>query len=109
MRTRRKLIWKTTWFKTKRRGQNEDKNDINKKKKGGAEDRGADGSRNNIPLSTPRSVLFVGQTPGGELASQLRELFTRLEPTVGFYIKVVESTGQSLQSLFPLNKLWEER
>ena len=65
MRTRRRLIGKTTWFKTKRKGQNEEKNDSNKKERRGAGDSGADGSHNNIPLSTPRSVLFVEQTPGG--------------------------------------------
>ena len=37
---------------------------------------------------------------------RLRELFQRLEPTIGFYVKVVERTGRKLQSLFPLN-LWD--
>ena len=62
--------------------------------------------RAKAPPPTPRSVLFVQQIPGGELATRLRELFIRLEPTVGFYIKVVEKTGRRLTSLFPLNNLW---
>ena len=49
----------------------------------------------------------VDQTPGGELASRLRELFTRPEPTLGFFVKVVERPGRSLQGLFPLTTLWE--
>ena len=51
--------------------------------------------------------MFVEQTPGGELASRLKELFKRLEPTIGFWLKVVERTGRSLQSAFPLTNLWD--
>ena len=51
--------------------------------------------------------MFVEQTRGEELASRLREMFLRVEPMVGFYIKVVERTGKSLQSMFPLTNLWE--
>ena len=51
-------------------------------------------------------MVFVEQTPGGELAARLRELFIRLEPTLGFYVKVVERTGRKLQDMFPLNNLW---
>ena len=74
-------------------------------KKGGQR-RGAKSSSDNT-TPTPRSVLFVDQTPGGELASRLRELFTRLEPTLGFFVKVVERPGRSLQGLFPLTTLWD--
>ena len=41
------------------------------------------------------------------LAMYLRELFLRLEKTVGFSIKVVERSGGSLQSMFLLNNLWD--
>ena len=37
----------------------------------------------------PQKGRAVEQTPGGELAERLRELFKRLEGTVGFYIKMV--------------------
>ena len=37
----------------------------------------------------------------------MRELFTRLEGTVGFYMKVVERAGRRLQNLFPLITLWD--
>ena len=56
--------------------------------------------------TTPRLVMFVEQTPGGELAKRIRELFTRIEPTVGSYVKVLERSGSSLQSQFPLTTLW---
>ena len=54
-----------------------------------------------------KTVLFVDQTPGGELAKRLRELLQRLEPTMGFSIRIVERTGTKLKDLFPLNTLWD--
>ena len=38
---------------------------------------------------------------------RLRELLLRLEPTLGFTMKIVERTGASLRSHFPLYNLWE--
>ena len=55
----------------------------------------------------PRTVLFVEQTRGGELAKGIRELIKRLHPLLGFTIKVVERAGSSLKGKFPLNTLWE--
>ena len=54
-----------------------------------------------------RTVQFVEQTPGGELAARMRELISRLEPMLGFGVRVAERCGKSLQSLFPLNNLWK--
>ena len=59
------------------------------------------------PPKPPSTVLFVEQTPNGELAARLRELLLRLEPTLGFTMKIVERTGASLRSQFPLYNLWE--
>ena len=102
-RLRTRLIGKSTWFK-RRKG--------NKKMEphGRGNQVGANRSSNTTtttPPTNPKSVLFVDQTPGGELASKLRELFMRLEPTVGFFVKVVERPGRSLQGLFPLTTLWD--
>ena len=41
-----------------------------------------------------------------ELAKRIRESLRRMEPTLGFKVKVVERTGRSLGSNFPLNNLW---
>ena len=54
-----------------------------------------------------RTVLFVDQTPGGELAGRLKALYLGLESTMGFKIKVVERTGKTLRSSFPLTTLWD--
>ena len=54
-----------------------------------------------------KSVLFVEQTVGGELAKRLRELLHRLAPVMGFAVKVVERMGATLQSRFPQSGIWE--
>ena len=101
-RYRRKLLGKSSWFK-KRGGR---KKDWYGSKGGRGKEVPKKREPQKTPISTPRSVLFVEQTPGGELAAKLRELFIRLEPTLGFYVKVVEKTGRSLMSQFPLTNLW---
>ena len=55
----------------------------------------------------PRTVLFVDYSIGGELATRLRELVSRLAPVIGFGIKIVERAGSTLKNSFPLNNLWE--
>ena len=102
-RSRTKLLGSATWFK--KRGSPANRKDTLGKKRSRI-NRGGKGAGNTI-ASAPRSVLFVEQTPGGELASRLKELFRRLEPTLGFWLKVVERTGRSLQSNFPLTNLWD--
>ena len=54
-----------------------------------------------------KTVLFVEQTPEGGLAKRLRETLRCMEPALGFKIKVVERTGKSLGSQFPLSSLWQ--
>ena len=53
-----------------------------------------------------KNVLFIEQSPRGELAKRLRETMRDMEQTLGFKIKIVERTGRSLGSKFPLNNLW---
>ena len=55
----------------------------------------------------PKTVLFVEQTPMGELGRRLRELITRLTPILGFNVKVVERNGSALKSHFPQSSLWD--
>ena len=102
-RMRTKLIGKSSWFKRKG-GQ---KIDWYKMGEGQQKKRKNEKVRKVTTTTTPKSVLFVDQTPGGELAIRMRELFSRIEPTVGFHLKVVERTGLSLQSQFPLTTLWD--
>ena len=101
-RTRMKLLGKSTWFKS--RGGSS-KKDLYGNQGGVKKNKPTRREQPRSTTPTPRSVLFVEQTPGGELAVQLRELFTRLAPTLGFYIKVVERTGRRLTNIFPLTNL----
>ena len=80
------------------RGQFHDKDEEKKKQ---SNIRGED---TDITIKT-RSVIFVDQTPGGQLAASLREMFTRLEHLMGFRVKVAEKSGCSLKSKFSLTRL----
>ena len=93
----RKLIGRTTWFRSKRKG--------NKKElygnRNGAKP-GLGGAKGSTGTSlTQRSVLFVQQTRKGELSRRLRELMSRIAPIIGFNVKIVERTGSTLGSKFP--------
>ena len=52
------------------------------------------------------SVLFVDQTPKGELARRLRELEPRLAKITGFRIKIVERGGTKLKQALPNTNPW---
>ena len=99
-RVRKKLLGKTSWYRPKARSMEQMDGTGHGMGRSGKERKGA----------TPpkvRAVLFVEQTPLGELAKRVRELITRLEPTLGYSLKVVERTGRSITSLFGQSKLWE--
>ena len=90
----------TTWFKKRRAPKNDWYH-------GGHKPGREDKVQYMTPGSSPRFVLFIEQTPGWELATRLRKLFQRLEPTIGIKIKVVERSGRTLQSVFPLTTIWD--
>ena len=101
-RTKKKLTAKSSWFRVKRKRDDEYTVENSKKK------RDARRMENKGTIVFPhKSVLFVEQTKGGELASNLRNLLTRLAPTLGFGIKVVERAGASLRSKFSQGALWD--
>ena len=50
--------------------------------------------------------MFVEQTRGGQLAKDIREVLTRLEPLLGFKVKVVERSGTSLRNMMPNTNPW---
>ena len=96
-RIRKKLLGKSNWFKKRR-----SKKDNTQETKGRSFKR----SKPHMELEV-KTVLFVEQSPMGELAKKLRETLRSMEQTLGFRVKVVERTGRSLRSLFPLNNLWK--
>ena len=94
----KKLIGKSSWYK-KRAADEETKTQgrgqcVEKTKKGVVDD-----------LLKTRAVLFVEQTPQGELAKKMKEQLQGLEATLGFRIRVVERTGRSLKNIFSQNQV----
>ena len=87
-RIRKKLLAKTNWFKKKRRCD-KDNQDQQLGGRGGAH------SRPKEREQCGKSILFVEQSPGGELAKRMRETLRSMEPTMGFRIKVVERCGEA--------------
>ena len=102
-RRRGKLLAKSNWFKKKGKRKTEG---LNQEGNGKGAKKGKNRKKEKLNLGA-KTVLFVDQTPGGELAKRLRELLQRLEPMMGFSIRIVERTGTKLKDLFPLNTLWD--
>ena len=100
-RVRKKLLAKTTWFKKRRRKEPYEDGEQKRRSFGNT----TRGSKYNRELKV-KTVLFVEQSPRGELAKRLRETIKDMEHTLGFRVKVVERTGRSIGSKFPLNNLW---
>ena len=115
MRTKKKILGKTTWYKTKKKKDNEGedrilqedieegKNQVGKGRLGNLKD-------NNLRERKDRktvAVLFMGNTKDGELARNIREVIGRVENILGYRVKVVEMTGIPLKLMFPLSKIRE--
>ena len=102
-RIRKKLTSKTSWFKNK----------YGKKSNMDMYGAGNNGS-NKVKAKLKeqqhvehKTILFVENTHDEQLAKRMRELMKRLAPSIGFGVKVVERTGDTLRSRFPLTNLWE--
>ena len=90
-RVKKKMIGRTLWYKNRR--NNKDGSTTN-----GRNYQPQDKKEGDVDLNT-RAVLFLDQTPHGELARRVKELLLRLEPSMGFKLRVVERTGRSIKSL----------
>ena len=99
---KRKLLGKTTWYRGRR--QNEKEQQGHGARPGNNNTRGTVVG-GNMDMKT-RAVIFVDQTPGGELAKQMREQIVKLEPILKYRLRVVERTGRNLLSNFPQTSTW---
>ena len=99
-RVKKKLLAKSSWFKRRKKREQDEK-----QPGGRTFGNKSKGSRHHRELEV-KTVLFVEQSPRGELAKRLREAIREMEHTLGFRVKIVERTGRSLGSKFPLNNLW---
>ena len=102
-RLRRKLLGKSTWFKGRRKDQGGNTREEEDTEGGGPNEQPVvEDSAQDLEV---RTVLFVEQTPQGELAKRLRRRIMELQKVLGFNIKVVERAGSTMRSKFPLNTL----
>ena len=106
-RNRKKLLERSNWFKGKKRSEEEVDEEISRpfpptknSQRWGSRKVGG----NSIKACT---VLFVDQTPGGELAARLREKENDLAEITGWKAKIVEKGGTSLQQLLVKSNPWE--
>ena len=99
-RYKNKLLGKTTWYRKSKKSRENPQESRGKSKS--KEQNG--GGEEQVQY---RTVLFVENTEGAELASRLKELTRRLAPRIGFGVKIVERSGSTLRSRFPLNNLWD--
>ena len=101
-RIKKKLLGKSSWYRSRRKEDGEHTNS----------QPGKGGTRKNTKLGSSgatlktRAVIFLEQTPGGELARRVREQLVSLEPTLGYRLRVVERTGRSIQSIFSQTSVW---
>ena len=118
-RFKKKLLSKSNWYKGRRNGSKAGPLGAGGEgtpglggtkvgtamgtKKGGKVKKGTTGGNKNLKT---RAVLFVDQTPNGELAKLIREQIQTLEPVLGYRLRVVERTGRNLLSHFPQTKTW---
>ena len=103
-RRRKKLLGKSSWFRSKKSngGEEYDRRKGRRREKEKVLDKEVGEKR-----IEQKTVLFLEQTPRGELAVEMRNLIARLAPTLGFSIKVVERTGTSIRNKFSQGSLWE--
>ena len=112
-RNRAKLLGKTTWFKPrKNKEQSENPSEArqcpaSRPRRAGKLAKPVLPDRNDKQMRTT-SVLFVEQTPGGELASRYRQAESNLSAITGFRIKVVEKTGTAVKNILHKSNPWED-
>ena len=102
-RLKKKMIGRNSWFKGGKRDEVKDGDHA----KGAARPRTGGAKKNpwSKELRT-RAVLFVEQTPRGELARLVREQLHKLEGIMGYKLRVVERTGRSIVTIFPQSTIW---
>ena len=82
-RFKKKMLSKYSWYKGARsKAADHYKGAVRRMN---VNDKGATGRE--LRRTTPKTVLFVEQTPMGELGKKLRELMTRLTPILGFSVE----------------------
>ena len=63
-------------------------------------------TRGRGPLAPIRSVMFIDNTGGGELARRLQEAEAELWDATGYRVRIAESAGSTLGMLLPSTNPW---
>ena len=119
-RIRKKLLEKSSWFKSRReKGQEElameeemKKCQDGSRKKDEVEDSGRREKKKQSMEDKKKevmttSVMFVENTVGGILAKRLREKEERISKMTGYKIRIVEKGGQQLRRTLPNTNPWK--
>ena len=121
-RNRRKLTGKTSWFRTGVKNETEKEPKISKgcakevpnikeprktvKKEPRCRTKEDKNPHNEDTRTT--TVLFVQQTPGGELAKRFREAEKELSRMTGFRVKISERNGTKAKAILQKGNPWSE-
>ena len=101
-RMRKKLLRKSSWFRSSRKEGEESQRPSG----GGPGSRGECAKVNKGSMLKTKAVLFLEQTPYGELANRIKEELQRLEPTLVYKKRMVERAGRSITSLIAQTSIW---
>ena len=115
LRARKKLLDRSEWYKSKKKVREEQQdNKVHNERSGPnrrpfikpkpislQSDKNLQTGGHQVQQLKTRSIMFVEQTKGSKLAKALREVLSRLEPMLGFKVKIVEKSGTSLRKLMP--------
>ena len=106
----KKLTGKSEWFRKEKNTDQEldreerDERVLNKYLMDGNNQEAGNVNNKEIPT---RTVLFVENTKGGELAKRLREVERKTQNMMGFKTKIVEGVGSKLKNLLPNSNSWK--
>jgi hypothetical protein len=108
-RCKKKLLEKVTWYKNKRK--REDNADVapreRKKMRGDNPSKEMHKQEQDEKQETVKAVMFVPFTVGSELAKRLREAEAKLQEMTGYRLKIVERSGLKLEDLLHRADPWQ--
>ena len=106
-RATKKVTEKSEWFsKQKNADQDLDKEEREERVLNKYLNDGNHQEAGNAEIPT-RTVLFVENTKGGELAKRLRNVERKTQNMMGFKTKIVEGVGSKLKNLLPNSNPWK--
>ena len=109
-RNLKKLTGKTQWFRSKKKEDKNSKADKTGKhqaRRPPTTQKHPDNVQKQKEIRTT-SVLFIEQTPNGELARRFREAEIELAKITGFRIKIVERNGTKVKNILHVTNPWAE-